>query len=59
MLDEMKTIYPYEDEKTRLSTHDVFSMSHHALEIETVDEDTGIKIVMSKRCREVEDARSN
>ncbi len=48
MLEEMKTIYPYEDEKTRLTTHNVMTMSHDCLEIATKDEKTGIYIVMSK-----------
>lgn len=55
MLEEMKTIYPYKDEKTHLSTHDVFTMGNRALEISTIDEKTGIKIVMAKRCDEVEE----
>lgn len=53
MLEEMKKIYPFEDEKTQLSTHNVLSMQNDALEIKTVDEKTGITIIMSKSCKEV------
>lgn len=48
MLEEMKTVYSYDDEKTRLSTHNIFSRENDSLELETIDEKTGIKIVMSK-----------
>lgn len=58
-LEEMKKIYPYDDEKTQLTTHNIMTMSCDVLEISTTDEDTGIKIVMAKRCEEVGDERSN
>ena len=48
MLEEMKTIYPYDDEKTLLSTDCVRTMSSDRLEIRTVDEKTGVTIVMAK-----------
>ena len=48
MLQEMKTIYPYDDEKTYLSTDCVRTMSPDRLEIRTVDEKTGVTIVMAK-----------
>lgn len=54
ILEEMKTIYPYKDEDTILSTNNRKTMHHDALEISTTDEETGIKIVMAKQCREVE-----
>lgn len=54
MLEEMKTIYPYEDDKTILSTHDIMTLGHTALEIKTTDEKTGVTIVMSKRCEVTE-----
>lgn len=54
ILEEMKTIYPYKDEDTILSTHNIMTMHHDSLEISTTDEETGIKIVMAKQCREVE-----
>lgn len=50
ILDEMKGIYPYEDEKTWLSTHNILTREPDSLEIATVDETTGISIVMAKRC---------
>ena len=53
MLEEMKTIYNFDDEETWLSTHNILSKGNDALEIHTKDEKTGIEIVMSKQCREV------
>lgn len=50
ILDEMKKIYSYEDEKTWLSTHNILTREPDSLEIATVDEATGISIVMAKRC---------
>lgn len=47
-LDEMKKIYPYDDEKTRLCTLDCTTQSHDRVEIYTVDDSTGIEITMSK-----------
>lgn len=54
-LEEMKKIYPYDDEKTQLTTHNIMTMSHDVLEISTTDENTGIRVVMAKQCKEVED----
>ena len=48
-LDVMKTIYPFEDDKTRMSTEDPMRMAHDTLYIETTDETTGVKITMSRR----------
>ena len=47
-LDEMKTIYPFDDEKTIICTRDLKSLSHNHLAIRTQDEKTGIYIEMSK-----------
>lgn len=48
-LDEMKTIYPFEDEKTRIQTRDMIELSHNHLSIVTKDEKTGVWIEMSKK----------
>lgn len=48
MLEEMKTVYPYDDEKAYLSTENIRDMSHSHLELRTVDEKTGVTIVMAK-----------
>lgn len=48
MLQEMKSIYPYDEEKTYLSTDSIRDMSHSHLELRTVDEKTGVTIVMAK-----------
>lgn len=47
-LEEMRTIYPFENDKTRLSTHSAITMDHNALNIVTKDEKTGIWIELHK-----------
>ena len=47
-LEEMRTIYPFKDEDTRMCTRDFRTLSHNALSIRTVDEKTGVYIEMSK-----------
>ena len=47
-LEEMKTIYNYDDDETIMSTHNILTRSNDYLEIKTVDEKTGITIVMAK-----------
>lgn len=47
-LEEMKTIYPYEDDKTVIQTRDAISLGNNHLSISTKDEKTGILIEMSK-----------
>ena len=49
-LEEMREIYSFDDEKTRIATYDIISPRiNDCLQISTVDEKTGIQIVMSKR----------
>jgi hypothetical protein len=50
-LQEMKAIYPFDDEKTILCTRDLATLSHNSLSIRTKDEYTGIFIEMSKDLR--------
>lgn len=50
-LQEMKAIYPFNDEKTIICTRSFETLSHNALSIRTQDEDTGIFIEMSKNLR--------
>jgi hypothetical protein len=47
-LDEMRAIYPFDDEKTRLCTRSVYQNAENHLSIITTDEKTGIDIHMSK-----------
>lgn len=54
ILEEMRSIYSFEDDKTFLSTHDILSQGNNALEIQTEDEKTGVTIVMSKRTPEIQ-----
>ncbi len=48
-LEEMKTIYPFNDEKTmfRLSGNPI-KCHDSVVEIKTVDEETGIEVIMAK-----------
>lgn len=49
VLEEMRTIYPYEAEKTYLGElRDLASNTQNQVEIMTTDEKTGILIIMSK-----------
>lgn len=52
ILDEMRTIYPFEDDKTRLSTHNIETISHNAVTIVTQDKETGIWIELSKAIKQ-------
>lgn len=47
-LEQMKSIYDYDDAETIMSTHNILTLSNDYLEIKTVDEKTGITIVMAK-----------
>ena len=48
----MKRIYPYDDSKTTISTINLVSRTHNRVQIETVDEITGIEIYMVKNIKE-------
>lgn len=48
MLEEMKTIYDYDDSETILSTYNILTLGHDQLEIRTIDKETGVTIVMAK-----------
>lgn len=52
ILEEMKTIYKYDDEKTALSTYDEARLVPYAVTIITTDERTGIEVRMHKRVEE-------
>lgn len=47
-LEEMRTIYPFDDEKTTMHTLSPYTHSHGILRIFTRDERTGIHIEMTK-----------
>lgn len=48
MIEEMRTVYMFKDEKTQLSTFDHLSRQNNRLQLFTVDERTGVSIVMEK-----------
>lgn len=54
MIKEMRTIYPFEDDKTYLSTHNIVSVDNNRLEIQTKDDKTGVDIVMSKHVPDIQ-----
>lgn len=47
-LEEMRKIYPFNDDKTRMSTHNILSHESNYLEIQTVDDETGISVCLAK-----------
>ena len=51
-LEEMREIYSFDDEKTRIVAYDIITQrENNCLQISTVDEKTGIHIHMSKNLR--------
>ena len=52
VIEEMKSIYPFDESKTRLSTNNIVEYTPITLELCTVDEKTGITICMSKKVTE-------
>lgn len=53
-LEEMRTIYNFDDEKTRLQTRNYNSLEQNLLSIHTIDEQTGITVELSKNVVEGE-----
>ena len=47
-LDEMRTIYPFKDETTRMAVMDCRTLAPSSLTVVTTDERTGVVITMSK-----------
>lgn len=49
-LEEMKKVYPYKEEDTAICTvaFETFDV-HNSIQLRTVDEETGVTILMSKR----------
>lgn len=50
-LDEMHTIYPFEDDKTEISTQNLITGENNILHIYTKDEKTDIEISMEKKIK--------
>lgn len=48
-LEEMRSIYPFQDDKTYIQTRDIVSLGNNHLSLATTDEKTGILIEMSKK----------
>lgn len=47
-LEEMRKIYPFDNNKTFMGTENPLTMQHDRLSIHTVDEETKIQITMEK-----------
>jgi hypothetical protein len=47
-LEIMGSIYPFEEDKTKMQTRDICSLDHNHLSIITQDEKTGVWIEMSR-----------
>ena len=51
-LEEMREVYQFDDEKTRIVTYDIVTPRiNDCLQVSTIDEKTGIAIVM---CKDIE-----
>lgn len=53
MIEEMRSIYPFEDEKTYMSSYNMISKDNSRLQIRTEDPKTGITIVMEKNVPDI------
>lgn len=62
-LEVMRSVYPFEDDKTRMQTRELKSLDHNHLSIVTQDERTGVCIEMSRdliaKENEHEDSKSD
>ena len=47
-LELMRSVYPFEDDKTRMQTRDICNLDHNHLSIVTQDAETGVWIEMSR-----------
>jgi len=48
-LEDMKTVYNYDDERTEMATSDRYTMDRNYLTLVTRDEPTGVQITMEKK----------
>lgn len=53
MIEEMKSIYPFDEEKAYMSTHDLITKDNCKLQIQATDEKTGVLIVMEKHVPDI------
>ena len=54
MIEEMKSIYPFDEEKAYMSTHDLMTRDNRKLQIQVTDEKTGILVVMEKHVPDIQ-----
>ena len=54
MIEEMKSIYPFDEEKAYMSTHDLMTKDNFKLQIQVTDEKTGILVVMEKHVPDIQ-----
>lgn len=48
MIEEMRTVYPFEDDKTHISTYNVRRFNQNEVNLFTKDKRTGVVIKMEK-----------
>lgn len=54
MIEEMRSIYPFDDEKAYMSTNDLVTHDNSRLQIQVKDEKTGVLIVMEKHVSDIQ-----
>ena len=54
MIEEMRSIYPFDDEKAYMSIHDLATRENSRLQIHVKDEKTGVLIVMEKHVPDIQ-----
>lgn len=52
-IEEMRAIYPFDDDKAYITTYNLRSEKNKVLRIHTTDEKTGIEIVMEKQIERI------
>lgn len=50
-IEEMRTIYPFDDDKSYISTFDILRQTENIFRIRTVDEKTGITVILEKNLK--------
>lgn len=54
MIEEMRSIYPFDDEKAYMSTYNLVTHENSRLQIQVKDEKTGVLIVMEKHVPDIQ-----
>lgn len=54
MIEEMRSVYPFDDEKAYMSTYNLVTRENSRLQIQVKDEKTGVLIVMEKHVPDIQ-----